>query len=55
MESYSVLRVQVDVCFGVKCTEAELIKNTAVLRNAFLWLFFFLDQYHFFCCFLITY
>jgi len=27
MESYSVLGVQVDICFRVKCTEAELIKN----------------------------
>lgn len=57
MGSYSVLGVQVDICFRVKSTEAELIKNTAVLRHEFVWLFatFFFGQYHLFSSFLNTY
>lgn len=57
----SVLGVQVDICFRVKSTEAELIKNTAVLRLqkffncVAFWHLFFFGQYHLFSSFLITY
>lgn len=53
MGSYSILGVQVDICFRVKSTEAELIKITAVLRHEFVWLFatFFLVSIISFLCF----
>jgi len=46
MESYSVLGVQVDICFRVKCTEAELIKNHSGALG--FWLFFWSVSFLFF-------